>query len=99
VQWGIAICLEGLARVAAHQGRLEQAARWWGAAASLRDAIGAPLSEDDRLAYDYDRSIDDARTRLGAMRFAEAWAEGQATSTERVIAEALDAGDPATVRH
>lgn len=98
VQWGVPICLEGLARVAAHQGRLDQAARWWGCAAALREAIGAPLSEDDRLAYDYDRSIDGARTRLGDTRFTEAWAEGQSLSMEQAIAEALDAGDPAAVR-
>ena len=41
---GLAECLEGLAGVAVAQQHLERAARLLGAAAALREAIGAPLS-------------------------------------------------------
>lgn len=94
VRWGFPICLEGLARVVTHQGRPDQAARWWGAAAALREEIGVPLPPDDRAVYGYDRAIAEARALLGEARFAEEWRAGQVMSLERAIAEALDEGQP-----
>ncbi len=93
VRWGIPICLEGLARVSLRQGRPEQAVCWWGAAAALREEIGAPLSADDRAVYDYDCSIAEARASLSGARFAAGWAAGQRMSEEQVIAAALQEMD------
>ena len=48
----ICLGLEGLAGVVAPQGELVWAARLWGAADSLRHAIGAPLSPVERARYE-----------------------------------------------
>jgi hypothetical protein len=80
-------CLEGLARVAAAQGQLEQAVCYFGTAAAQRDAIGAPLLPTERTTHD--RDVAAARTTLGESRFAAAWAAGQALPLEQAIVEAL----------
>jgi tetratricopeptide (TPR) repeat protein len=95
VRWGIPICLEGLARVAMRQEQPEKAARWWGAAEALREEIGTPLPPDDRAVYSYDRSVADARARLGDALFETEWAAGQAMGLEQAIAEALGGGEMA----
>ncbi len=64
----IASGLEGLAAVVAAQGYLptEQGTQWaaqlWGAAESLREAIGVPIPPIERA--DYERSVATARTQL-----------------------------------
>ncbi len=83
-------CLEGLADVAEAQGKLIWAARLWGVAEALREAIGAPLPPVWRA--DYKRSVAAARTYLGEQAFAAAWAEGRAMTLEEVLA----AREPAT---
>ncbi len=83
----IAICLEGLADVAMAEGAAE-ASLWaiqlWGAAQSLRQAIGAPIPPVDRATYE--RSVATARTQLGEKAFAKAWAEGQTMILEQILA-------------
>jgi predicted ATPase/class 3 adenylate cyclase len=84
---GIAFGLEGLAAVACEQGQAVQAARWFGAAELLRDAIGAPLSPVDRTEYEH--SIATTRGALGDEAFAMARAAGRALLLEQASAEAL----------
>jgi predicted ATPase/class 3 adenylate cyclase len=87
-QRGIASGLEGLAGVAADDDQAERAARLFGAADALREAIGAPLAPGERA--DYDRHLAAARAALGEGAFAAAWAEGRALPMEQAIALALD---------
>jgi hypothetical protein len=69
-------CLEGLARVAAAQGRMERVARLCGAAAALREDTGWPLPEARRA--EHDRTVTAARAVLGEDAFTAAWAKGHA---------------------
>ena len=80
---GLAECLEGLAGVAVAQQQLERAARLLGAAETLREATGAPLSPGERVRYDRDMSA--VRAGLGEAAFAAAWATGKAMPLEQVI--------------
>ena len=90
-QWAIAFCLEGLASMVAAQepggpslGDARWAARLWGAAESLREAIGIPMPPVYRA--DYERSVASARTRLGERIFAAAWTEGRLMTPEQALA-------------
>jgi predicted ATPase/transcriptional regulator with XRE-family HTH domain/Tfp pilus assembly protein PilF len=64
-----------------------RAARLFGAAAGLRDALGAPLPSAERPWYD--ALTLEARHVLGADAYAGAWAAGQALPLEDAIAYAL----------
>ncbi|MBI3997773.1 MAG: tetratricopeptide repeat protein, partial [Armatimonadetes bacterium] len=63
-KWGVADVLEGFGCVAAAQGDFMRAARIFGAAEVLREAIHAPLPPPDRA--DYERHIAIVRAGLGA---------------------------------
>jgi hypothetical protein len=83
--------MEGLARLGA--AGEAKAARLFGAAARLRDEIGAPLTPTERAYLDPVMSA--LEEALGAEEFAAAWAAGRALSPEQAIAEALElAGEP-----
>jgi hypothetical protein len=79
----IAPSLEGLAAVVAAQGEFTWAARLWGAAESLREALGTPLPPVDRAGYE--RSFAPARISLGEKAFAAAWAEGRSMTLDQVL--------------
>jgi predicted ATPase len=64
--------LMGLAEVVAVQGEPAWAAKFWGAAESLREARGTPIPPVYRGAYE--RSVVTARAQLGEKAFAAAWA-------------------------
>jgi tetratricopeptide (TPR) repeat protein len=81
-------CLEGLALVAAMQGRPERAARLLGASSALRDEMGTPLPPIARA--DHDHASNAAHETLGEEAFEAAWAAGRAMSFEEGIAYALD---------
>jgi DNA-binding NarL/FixJ family response regulator len=86
----VAHYLEGLAAVAASQGRIVRAARLWGAEEALLEKIEVGVHT-----YVPDRSLHrgrvaDARSRLDDEAFAAAWAEGRTMSPEQAIAYALD---------
>jgi non-specific serine/threonine protein kinase len=83
---GIADCLQGLGRVAALTDQLEQAARLFGAAEALREAIGAPTP---RFHTRYDQAVAKIRAGLGEAAFAESWAAGRAASLPDAVAEGL----------
>jgi len=90
----LAECLATLAQVVAARGLPERAARLFGAAAALRDAIGAPLPPSDHARQD--PVVGALRAALGEDGCARAWAEGGALSLERALDEALaEAGDRA----
>lgn len=79
--------LLGVTCIAAHRGR--QAARLLGTAATLREAVGAPLSSVDRQGIA--QAVATTRAALGEAAWAAAFATGQALSMEEAIAEALEA--------
>jgi tetratricopeptide (TPR) repeat protein len=83
---GTATALEGLAELAAAE-NAERAARLFGAADAIREAIGAPLPPVDRRAHEHDLVA--VRAHLAEEAFAQAWAEGQAMSLEQAASYAL----------
>ena len=93
---GMAVCLEGLAAVAVAQEQLERAARLFGAAEALRDAIHAPLPPTYRA--DYERHMALLRAGLKDTALTAAWAEGRAMTTEEAIERALEPGAPPTTK-
>jgi tetratricopeptide (TPR) repeat protein len=80
-------CLEGLARVAAVQGRTELATRLLGASAALREKTGMSLSPIVRA--DHDQATNAALAALGEDAFTTAWAEGSAMTLDEAIAHAV----------
>ena len=83
-KWVIAACLVGLGEVVAAQRQLAWAAQLWGAADSLRDALGVPIPPVELA--DYERSLSAARVHLGERAFAAAWAQGRAMTLEQALA-------------
>jgi predicted ATPase/Tfp pilus assembly protein PilF len=73
-----------------------RAARLFGAAEALREAIGAPVPPSDREAYC--RAVSRARELLGEEAFAPAWAEGRALLLDDAIEEALRGAGESTRR-
>jgi predicted ATPase/class 3 adenylate cyclase len=84
---GIMQHLEGFARIAAVQAQPIKAARLWGAAEVLSQAIEAPIPASERA--EYERNIAIVRTALGEEAFAAAWTEGRAMTVEQAITYAL----------
>lgn len=68
---------------------LTRAAQLFGAAARLREEIGASLLPIARR--ENERDVARVRTALGEEAFAAAWREGQSLSQGRAISAALDA--------
>ena len=83
----ILLCLEGLARVAIAQGRIERAARLCGAAAALREDRGWPLPPAKRA--EHERTVAGIRGALGEEAFAAAWVRGHALPLEEAITDTL----------
>jgi serine/threonine-protein kinase PknK len=82
-RWRIASVLEALAGTACAQGEFERAARLFGAAEALREAIGTPVPLCERP--DRDRNVAAASTRLDDA----VWAEGRAMSVGEAVGYAL----------
>jgi predicted ATPase len=83
----ILVCLEGLARVAVAQGRMERAARLFGTAAALREDRGWPLPPSKRT--EHDRTVAAAHGALGKEEFTAAWTRGHALPLEEAIEDTL----------
>jgi predicted ATPase/DNA-binding CsgD family transcriptional regulator len=83
-KWDIAFSLEGLAKVVAAQGELVWAARLWGAAETLRDALGTPIFPIHRAEYEH--IVTTVRDALGTRAFTAAWAEGRQMTPEQALA-------------
>jgi predicted ATPase len=84
---GIARALECLASSAAAQSNAEQSLHLAGAAAALRQRLGAPLTpaEQSRL----EKALEFARRTLGNAAGLSAWMEGWAMPVEQAVQEAL----------
>jgi predicted ATPase/DNA-binding CsgD family transcriptional regulator len=80
----IAACLEGLAALEAAQGETRQAARLWGAAEALREAIDAAMHPVNRA--NYEQAVALAHTKLDKQAFHTAWSEGRMMTPEQVLA-------------
>jgi len=87
----LASCLEGLAAAvlaqAGETGPVSEscwATRLWGAAARLREAIGAPMPPVRRPTYEQARAS--AQSRLGDHLFAAAWTQGRSMTPEQALA-------------
>jgi hypothetical protein len=78
----IALCVEGLAGVAA-AGDAEQTARLLGAAATSRDRIGVPLSQPERT--DIEQASETARAVLGDEAFACAYQQGRTLGLNQLL--------------
>jgi len=81
-------CLEGMARVAAMQGRPDRAARLLGVSAALREEMGTPLSPI--VQGDHDFTTNSTREAIGERAFEATWTAGHATPLDESIADALD---------
>ena len=84
-------CLEDMARIGCAHGLAERAAWLFGAAAAVREAIGASPQPDERA--EYDRNLAAVRAALGDEAFLAAWAHGQTLSPKEVI-ELVSAQEP-----
>jgi DNA-binding CsgD family transcriptional regulator/tetratricopeptide (TPR) repeat protein len=87
---GVGRGLEAFAHLAAAQGQPARAVRLAGAAAALREAIGAPISPSERAVLE--RRLAPARAALGEPASALAWAAGRAVSPDDAAAYALSEG-------
>jgi predicted ATPase len=76
----IASGLEGLARITAAEGEPAEAARIWGTAEALREALGAPLHPVDRS--DYDAAVAVVHDQLGQDDFISHWQAGRLQPVE-----------------
>ncbi|HYQ83057.1 MAG TPA: tetratricopeptide repeat protein, partial [Rubrobacter sp.] len=83
----ILVCLEGLARVAVAQGRMERAARLCGVAAAVREDKGWPPPPAKRA--EIDRTVAAAHGALRQDAFTAAWARGHALPLEEAIKDTL----------
>lgn len=83
---GVAEALAGLAGVAAEVGQPLIAARFFGAAEAVREAIEIDIRPYNRAPYD--RYLPLARAGVSQHAFAAAWAEGRGMTLEQALAEA-----------
>lgn len=86
----VAFCLEELAGVFADLGHAVKAARLFGAAEAIRDAISSPVPPTHRAQY-YDRQVASLRNRLGLEAFGGAWDDGRRLSPRQAVEYALEA--------
>ena len=84
----IAESLEGLAHVVGRLGFPLKAARLYGAAEVLREAVGSPLSASERTRYE--PKVADTQDGVDDSAWAAAWAEGRGTSLPQAIALSLE---------
>jgi non-specific serine/threonine protein kinase len=81
----------GIAAVAAEQGRLEPAARLYGAITMLRGQIGAGVEWWQRSRHEPTMAM--LQERLAPEVFAAAWQAGEALSLTAIVAESLAVAD------
>ena len=86
---GIANCLEGIGHLLIVTGRLDQAARLFGATELLREAIRAPRSEAERRMRESD--IAALQGGMSDASLGAAWAAGRGLPLEMAVEEALEA--------
>ena len=84
---GAADTLERLAAALLGQNEVKRAVCLWAVASLLREAIGAPMSPDERKTYD--QQVAQSRSALGEEAFAAAWEEGRSMDWEQAVASLL----------
>jgi tetratricopeptide (TPR) repeat protein len=89
---GIARVLEGSACLALAQKQTERALRLAGAAARLRDLMGAPLIPSEKS--ELEQELQPAWQSLPAAQAAHAWREGSEMSLERAVQYCLEKINP-----
>ena len=89
--WTMAYSLTWLAGTAAAQDQPLRAARLFGAAEALREAMGMTIhfSADRAL---YEQQVATVQAQLGEATLAASWAEGRAMTLEQAVAYALEDG-------
>jgi non-specific serine/threonine protein kinase len=96
----LAETLVGIAGLANDQSQPELAARFYGAAATLHEQIGAPIEAWERAAYE--RGLAAVRAALSPEVFEAAWTAGSNLPLSAVIAEAIadpdSSSSPASAR-
>ena len=92
-RWVPVECLHGLASLACVAQQYERAARLFGAANHLRDALGLRSKPADQECYDHHATT--TRAGPGEAAFAAAWAEGRAMTLDQVIDYVLAWDGPA----
>lgn len=93
-KWGIAWGLTRMGCLAAMDGEAERASRLFGAAAALREAMGAPVPPVERP--EIERAVAAARAALGETAFAIALREGARMPMDEAIESALGMDDRRT---
>lgn len=83
----IAKCFQGMAAMCYKQDRHIEAARLWGVAEGLRQAIDHPMGKMGRALYE--RRVASAREQVGSTAFESAWVEGRAMPLEEAVGYAL----------
>ena len=84
----ISSSLAGLAGIIGILGEPERAARLFGVAEALREAIGVNIQAGDRP--DYERSLAATRAKLDDATFDDLWGQGRVMSLDQAIAYALE---------
>jgi non-specific serine/threonine protein kinase len=87
-KWSLAYCFEGLADIARARGEWERAARLFGAAEGLRQAIAAPLPPGESAPTEQARKATVAA--LGRHAFDVTHSEGRMLTLEQAVAYALE---------
>lgn len=87
---GIGCSFEGLAGVAAVDGRVEEAARLLGAAEALFESAGAKLEPGERDLHD--STVDALRAELRETGLEQLWANGKTMRLQDAVAYAVRAG-------
>jgi DNA-binding CsgD family transcriptional regulator len=87
----VAFALEGMAGLAATVGEAERAGRLSGAAARLREAVGAPLTEGRRSGLELTEAL--VRSAHTEDMYRAAWIDGRALPVEQAVGEALALAD------
>jgi predicted ATPase/DNA-binding CsgD family transcriptional regulator len=82
-RWFAAFSLDGLAAAVAVEGQAERAAQFFGAAAAMRQTIGAALPAARQATRD--RYLPLIQTRLDDAALTAAWVEGQKLTLEQII--------------
>ena len=86
--WNIVVCLRGVGIAAAAQGRPVEAARLWGTAESLCEALKISVPPIERAFVG--RAAAAVRTELGEELFRASWVEGRAMTPEQALAALQD---------
>jgi non-specific serine/threonine protein kinase len=89
------LCVAGLATVAAARGQSQRAARLFGAAEALFEALGISLARV--TTGQFEPYLKRARADLGEAAWTAAWAAGRALLPEQAVAEALAEAGPSTL--